>query len=115
MKNKDKNKDNIIKKNLPLIIPLTTLAIAFMILFGSKGLRFFFGAGIVFVFPVFMILKNLDISVGERVLFSLMLGLGIIPSIVYLSGFFLGSIITAVVIAVILIGAAGMILSRKRR
>ena len=55
------------------------------VLFGMAGIRVF--AGIIFIsLPFYLILTNLEFTEGEKIVFSLLLGFTIFPSLVYLMG-----------------------------
>ncbi|MDP3766159.1 MAG: hypothetical protein Q8R04_06620 [Nanoarchaeota archaeon] len=63
---------------------LVVLAFSFA-LFGVTGIRVVIG--IVFIsFPFYLILANFGLSEGEKYVFSLLLGLTIFPSLVYMLG-----------------------------
>ena len=66
------------------IIILAILAFSF-ILFGITGIRVLLG--IIFIsFPFYLILNNFKLSEGEKYVFSVLLGLTIFPSLVYILG-----------------------------
>ena len=54
-------------------------------MFGITGLRVVLG--ILFLsFPFYLIMKNFELAEGEKIIFSVLLGLTIFPSLVYLFG-----------------------------
>ena len=66
------------------ILIVATVAFLFK-LFGIIGLRF--GLGFILVsLPFYIILRNFDLSEGERFVFSILLGITLFPSLVYLLG-----------------------------
>ena len=67
------------------IMLLLIMAFSFT-LFGITGIRVV--VGIVFIsLPLYLILNNLDLTQGEKFVFSVLLGITIFPSLVYILGF----------------------------
>lgn len=74
-------------------------------LFGITGIRIVFG--IVFIsLPFYLILNKFKFSQGEKFVFSILLGVTIFPSLVYLLGLIISFRIAIAVIFVILISLA---------
>ncbi len=91
------------------LIALVTLAFLF-VLFGITGLRV--GLGIIFVsLPFYFILNPFNFLEGEKLVFSLLLGLTLFPSLAYLIGFVVSfkiAIILAFVIFMIIAAITNM-------
>lgn len=72
-------------------------------LFGFAGLRVFMG--IIFASaPFYWILINFNLTEGEKFVLSLMLGLTLFPSLVYLLGFLISFRISIIISFMIFIG-----------
>lgn len=74
---------------MTLIIIATAFALFGLFLFGMTGLRVILLSGIVFVLPAYLILDSFELSLTEKIFFSLFLGLVLVPVPVYWLGTFL--------------------------
>lgn len=84
-----------------LIAVLIALVFSY-ILFGVTGIRVILG--IVFIsFPFYLLLNNFELTEGEKSVFSILLGLTIFPSLVYLLGLVISFRIAIITIFIVLI------------
>ena len=80
-----------------LVILIFTFA-----LFGMVGIRV--ALGIVFItLPFYLLLKKFDLIEGEKVLFSILLGITIFPSLTYIFGLVISFRIAIIVVFIVLI------------
>lgn len=91
-------------KELMIFLAITTLIISIFsfILFGFTGVRIVLGIIIMWI-PFCLILNNFDLTLGEKFVFSLILGITLFPSMVYLLGLLFSFRIAIVVTFVLLI------------
>lgn len=86
------------------LVVLVILIFSF-ILFKMTGMKV--ALGIIFVsLPFYLLLSNFEFNQGEKVVFSLLLGLTIFPSLVYLLGFFASFKVSIFVVFVVLVSIA---------
>ncbi len=75
------------KEFISFLIIMSSIVLIFAYtVFGFAGIRFVFGIIIMWL-PFYLILDNFDLKLGEKFLFSLLLGITLFPSVVYLIGF----------------------------
>lgn len=87
-----------------LITILLALSFSFA-LFGVIGARV--ALGIIFIsFPFYLVLNNFELAEGEKFIFSVLLGLTIFPSLVYLLGLVMSFRIAIAVAFIALVGIA---------
>ena len=91
------------------VIFLSIILLAFLVfsfaLFGITGVRVFLG--IIFIsFPFYLMLNNFKLNEAEKFVFSVLLGLAIFPSLVYLLGLLISFKIAIAAAFVIFIGIA---------
>ena len=84
------------------IVILVILAFSY-VLFGITGVRVVFGL-IVMWLPFYLILSNFELTMAEKFVFSLLLGITLFPSIVFLLGLLISFRVAIVVTFVLLIG-----------
>lgn len=89
------------------IIAAASLVFLFM-LFGLVGMKVAFGILIV-SFPFYLILNNFRLDSGEKFVFSLLLGMTIFPSLVYILGFMISFKISIFMVFAFLTGASFLI------
>ena len=95
-----------------LIIALSVLVFSF-VLFGTTGIRVVLG--IIFVsLPFYLILNNFQIEQSEKFVFSVLLGLTLFPSLVYIFGLVV-SFKIGIVAAFVLFLLLAIFLWRKKR
>ena len=71
-------------------------------LFVIAGIRILFG--ILFVsFPLYLILDNFDLNDGEKIVFALLLGITVFPSLAYALGLFISFKISIIIIFLLLL------------
>ena len=61
-------------------------AIFFFFAFGIAGLRLAIMFMLVYIFIFYLFLNNLDLGFAEKIVFSLFIGIGVFPSLVYTLG-----------------------------
>lgn len=88
-----------------VLILAAAIAVFSFALFGLTGARVVFG--IIFVsVPFYLILNNFELAEGEKIVFSILLGLTIFPSFVYILGFLISFRISIITVFIVLIGLA---------
>ena len=87
------------------IIVLTILAFFYYIL-GFSGMMASLGIMLLFIFPIYLILDNLELEQDEKIIYSFFIGAGIFPSITYWLGIFI-SFRISILIAFAVLAAAG--------
>jgi len=85
------------------VILITVLAFSYL-MFGAVGVRVVLG--IIFIsLPFYLILNKFELTDGEKFVFSILLGLTIFPSIVYLVGLVISFRLAIAITFVILLAA----------
>jgi|TARA_Y100000310_G_scaffold35733_1_gene33733 hypothetical protein len=92
-----------------LVIFLSIIAVVIAIfsfaLFGITGVRVFIG--IVFMsLPFYLLLDNFKLTPGEKFVFSVILGITILPSLAFILGFVISFRLAILVIFIVLVIAA---------
>jgi len=103
---------NLVKVNT--IIGAASLVIILLLslmLFEVTGLRVMFTVILLFFIPSYLILRNFELEQDEKIIYSLFLGLGIFPSLVYWLGL-LTSITTAVMIVFVVLMLFSLVLPK---
>jgi len=85
-----------------LIIAALTVFIFSYFLFEFTGIRVIFAILIMWV-PFYLMLSNFELALGEKAVFSLLFGLTIFPSIVYLLGLIISFKLSIIVTFLLLI------------
>lgn len=97
-----------------LSITIFIIMIFSFVLFGTAGIRVVLG--IVFVsLPFYLILSNFELDEGEKYIFSILLGLTIFPSLVYLFGLVIPFRISIIASFIIFAVIAIILWSRKSK
>jgi len=96
----------------PIAILSVILVVFMFILFGIMGARVILGFSLLFFLPFYIILSNFDISVEEKAIFSLLLGIGIFPTISHYLGMIFSSMKIAIVTSFVLLMAIGIAFNR---
>ena len=78
------------------------------ILFGFTGVKVFGGTILLFFLPFYLIFDNFDIGLGEKVVFSFFIGVGMFSTLVYYLGIMFNSIKTAIVVSFVLLIGIGL-------
>jgi len=95
------------------VVLLVILIFAFA-LFGMVGVRV--ALGIVFMsLPFYLLLRSFDLTEGEKVLFSILLGITIFPSLTYILGLVISFRIAIIVMFILLIGVVFVLRKIKRK
>jgi len=92
----------------PWIVSLLVVALFAAALFGLAGFRTILTIGIVFVVAPLMLLMHTNLDVEEKIFFSLFLGLGLFPLLVWLVDQALPSFRVSIAVALALAVAAGL-------
>ena len=95
------------KKEFIAVLPAIALAVLIFsfALFGIAGARVVLGLLIVSL-PFYLILGNFNIVEGEKIVFSILLGLTLFPSLAYILGFAVSFRIAIAITFIALVGAA---------
>jgi len=96
-----------------LLAALLTIMIFSFALFGITGIRVVFGL-ILMWFPFYLILNHFEITLGEKFVFSLVLGITLFPSIVFLIGFLI-SFRMAIAVTFLLLMAVFFLIRRYKK
>ena len=96
-----------------LLIIAAAFALFALFLFGMSGLGVILLSGIVFILPVYLILDNFELSLTEKVFFSLFLGLVLVPVPVYWLGTFL-SFRLSIALSLLLLLGLGLLLRKVK-
>lgn len=102
-------------KELMVFLLITVLiALVFSyILFGVTGIRVVLG--IIFIsFPFYLMLNNFELTEGEKFVFSILLGLTIFPSLVYIFGLVISFRIAIIITFVVFLSLAIIIKIKKK-
>ncbi len=77
--------DNL--KGFLIFVSIVALAIAifFFVLFGIAGARLVLGIFFISL-PIYLIINNFKLDEGEKIVFSILLGITLFPSLVYIFG-----------------------------
>ena len=102
-------------KELMIFLLITTLTIMIFsfVLFGVTGVRIVLGV-IMMWLPFYLMLSHFDIALGERFIFSLILGVTLFPSIVFLIGFLI-SFRLAIIVTFLLLMAVFFLIRRYKK
>ena len=95
------------------VVVLAALVFLF-ILFGMTGARVVLGI-ILISLPFYLILNGFDIGEGEKFIFSILLGLTIFPSLVYILGLVISFRIAIAVSFMAFAGTAVLLWGRKSK
>jgi len=93
---------NLGKKELG-ILALILIGIFSLIFFGFTGFKVVIGFIALFFLPFYLILDNFDLEEGEKIIFSLFIGVVMFPSLVYLLGGIFGIRISIIVSFVVFV------------
>lgn len=98
------NLNKYFSKELILFLSITISIVLFFfyLFFGITGVRVVLGV-IMMWLPFYLILSNFELTTGEKFVFSLLLGITLFPSIVFLLGLLISFRIAIVVTFVLLI------------
>lgn len=94
-------------KNNHLIMVMGFLAlfsVLFFIFFGFTGVRFVLGLSLVIILPFYLLIRNLPISKGEKLFFSLFVALPLFPSLVYWLGFAVPFRMSMILVVLLILG-----------
>ena len=104
------NRD-IFEKNKLTLIVLALFLIFAAYLFGITGAVFVLGLVCVFIIPIYLILKKVDIDEEDRRFFSFFIGVGIVPIPAYYLGILFNSFRTGIIVSIILFYIVGISLN----
>jgi len=110
MKLKDYFPKNLMIFLLVVILTITTFS---FVLFGITGIRVVFGLILMWL-PFYLILNHFEITAGERFVFSLILGVTLFPSIVFLIGFLI-SFRVAIAVTFLLLMAVFFLIKKYKK
>ena len=92
---------------------MLAISIFASVLFGLTGMKVVLGIAFI-SFPFYLIFNNFELSQGEKFVFSVLLGLTIFPSLVYLIGLVI-SFIISILASFALFVCTGIILCMRRK
>lgn len=99
---------------MTLVVILILIALFSFIFLGFVGFKVIFGMLLVFFLPFYLILDNFDLSLSEKVIFSLFIGLGLFSVLVYWLGVFI-SFRLAIAISFVLLILIAFVIRRVRK
>lgn len=99
----------LLKENQFVVFLFLIAAAFFFILFGITGVRVILGFVLLFFLPTYLIFKNFDLPMMEKIAFSFFIGLGVFPTCVYYLGLLFSSMRLAIAISFILLMAIAII------
>ena len=102
-----------LKDNQIYIIIALLVLIYFFALFKISGLLVIFGMFFLFFLPVYLVLRNLDLTQIEKIFFSFFIGLGLFPTMTYYLAILIGSIRWSILILFIILTGVGLIFNWK--
>ena len=91
------------------------LLLFFLVLFKLPGLRWVFGAGILFFLPYYVILDSFGLEKDEQAIFALFIGLGVTPSLIYYLNMAIPSFRVSLLIVSLVVYATAVIFWMHRR
>ncbi len=94
---------------------LILIALFSFIFLGFIGFKVIFGILLVFFLPFYLILRNFNLSRGEKVIFSFFIGVGIFPAIVYWLGVFISFKLAIAITFVLLVLVAVLVKRLKKK
>jgi hypothetical protein len=97
------------KKLNEIIIWTSVFVAASLIIAGLSGLKLFLVLALVFVLPVYLIICQTAPKLEDKLIISLFISLGIIPSLTYGLGFIFGIKAAAIISSAILFGTSAVI------
>lgn len=90
------------------VILVILVALFFTLVFGFTGLKTIIAVLFFFFAPFYLIIDNLNIPLGEKIIFSFFVGVGFFATFVYYLGFVLSSVKTAAIVSFVLLIAASV-------
>ncbi len=99
----------------PWLIGLAVIAVAAFAMFGFTGFRTIIAIVILFIIPPMLLLKNSGLDADEKVFFSLFIGLGLFPLLVFSANQVLPSFRLSVIAAFILVAVVAFFAPRILR
>ena len=100
------------KEHLAWLVGLFSIAVFAFILFGLAGFRVIVALAILFVAPVLVLLRSVNLDFDEKVFFSLFIGIGLFPLLVWYINQALPSFRVSIVAALSVAAAAGFFAPR---
>lgn len=99
----------------PWLVCLAAIAVAAFALFGFTGFRTLIAIVVLFIIPPLLLLRKSGLDLEEKIFFSLFMGLGIFPLVVFALNQLLPSFRLSVVAALALAAAFLLPLSKLRK
>lgn len=94
------------------LLALAVIAAAAFVLFGFIGFRAIIAVVALFIIPPLLLLQNTTLDAEEKIFFSLFIGLGLFPLLVFSVNQLLPSFRVSAIAAFILLAAAGFLWPR---
>ena len=103
-----KMKNEMIGAGISALIIITF----FYIYLGFSAVKATIFLSLIYIIPVYIIINRYEIEYLEKIIYSLIIGLGIIPTMVFFAGKYLKSnLVLSTIICVIILIAAGIIIN----
>lgn len=99
-------------EHLQWIVWLLLIALAAFVLFNLTGFRTIVGFALLFVVPVLLLMRHLSLDFEEKVFFSLFIGIGLFPLLVWFVNQLLPSFRLSILAAFVLVVVLGLFLPR---
>ena len=100
------------RQYFPWLVSLAVIAAAAFALFGFAGFRTIIAVVTLFIIPPLLLLKNSSLDAEEKIFFSLFIGLGLFPLLVFTLNQVLPSFRASAVAALILVAVAAFFAPR---
>ena len=103
------------RQYVPWLISLAVIAVAAFVLFGFTGFRTILAIALLFIVPSLLLLKNTGLDAEEKIMFSLFIGLGMFPLLVFSINQLLPSFRVSAVAALVLTAIAAFLINLFRQ
>ena len=100
------------KYDKTLAISTAIIAVATLIVLGFTGLRAILGSIVIMMLPIYLILNKTSLDPLEKTIFSIFLGVGIVPGLVYWPSTIISLRITVALVFLLLMVIAFVIKSK---
>jgi hypothetical protein len=109
---KTENITIMIKQIAPYVI---AVLLFFTILFGFTGLKTSLAIMALFIMPAYLILENFNFDTEEKIIASIILGIGAYSTMTYYSAVLFGSMKLAMIISFVVLIAIGLIIRKLKK
>lgn len=99
-----KNDESILCQNWVIAaVILVIIFLFFGFVYGIIGIRLIIGIFVLYFTPFYFILRNFDLGIEEKILFSLFIGIGVVPIMIYYVSRIVGSLRSSIITSFVLI------------